>query len=506
MEEQGEDLPTVAAIKRVKLSVNPQVSKLIQQFDEDIADDPDLEEAEGDYGQFEDDVDDVEVESKNNVLAEDSVERKPVTEKTKKPLPRLISIKDLPEKESYVKERPRRVPRKRPAGGQYGPLLSGRARTEAGTRDQLKRCRVDVDRLGLDLIAEEPVSVSGRDLLNIAKSGCQQNFFDKLKVSFDRADTFTDFDIVFMDGKVRVHKVVLAAGSSFLLDLLSDLTVDCLVFPDVSLTEGKIAVEALYSGDVKISPKSLGSLSSVERCLRRFQDVGLLENYSIQISPLLPLSRFNPTKVLDVRPQSPPSSPPEPQSSKPIEEQPAERSRHEDDTTEDDPIEAADTVPLISPEATQNAASPEGEVTEESDLEAGSKKRSSPEKSENLRKDCNKPKFSEVSLTAVEEAEEMPGREMVTWLMETGFLCSVPPRCKGCGEQTRLLDSSDVDSLAWRCPAKEMCLPGSTKTSLLREHSIFQYSKDKLLVIMKIVLHWRDNTSLSQCHLVSALS
>ena len=44
VDESGEDLPTVAAIKRVKLSVNPQVSNMIRQFDDDIADDPDEED------------------------------------------------------------------------------------------------------------------------------------------------------------------------------------------------------------------------------------------------------------------------------------------------------------------------------------------------------------------------------------------------------------------------------------------------------------------------------
>ena len=123
-------------------------------------------------------------------------------------------------------------------------------------------------------------------------------------------------------------------------------------------------------------------------------------------------------------------------------------------------------------------------------------------KLDNARKDCNKPRW--VSLEAVEEKDkEAAPRDVVSWLMDAGFLCSVPPLCKGCGEQTLLHESSDVDSLAWKCPSKELCLPGSSKSSLLREHSIFQYSKDKLLAIMRIILHWRDNTSLSQCHLVS---
>ena len=122
-----------------------------------------------------------------------------------------------------------------------------------------------------------------------------------------------------------------------------------------------------------------------------------------------------------------------------------------------------------------------------------------------MRKDCNKPKFGEVSLEAVEEREKVLPRAVISWLMEAGFLCSVSPLCKGCGEPTELQESADVDSLAWKCPSREKCLPGPNKTSLLREHSIFQYSKDKLLFIMRIILHWRDNTSLSQCHLVTTI-
>merc|ERR1719189_2219638 len=79
VDESGEDLPTVAAIKRVKLSVNPQVSNMIRQFDDDIADDPD-EEEEDFAEEFEDDDDDddneeadmeidTEIEMKNDLLS-----------------------------------------------------------------------------------------------------------------------------------------------------------------------------------------------------------------------------------------------------------------------------------------------------------------------------------------------------------------------------------------------------------------------------------------------------
>ena len=510
MEEQGEDLPTVAAIKRVKLSVNPQVSKLIQQFDEDIADDPDPEdddEAEEDFD-LEDDV-----EMKTSCLQqEESLDTPELKEKPRKPIPRLISLKDLADydksgQEDRDAQSQRRSPvstvspgsRKRSAGS-YGPVVSGRAHTAPGTIDKLKRCRVNVDRLGLDLIAGEPVSVSGSDLLNIAKSQCQQNLLEKLKASFDEGDAFTDFEIVFSDGKMRVHKLVLAATSLYLRDLLADPTVDCLVFPDLSLSEGGMAVEALYTGDVKISHRSVSSLSSVERCLRRFQDVGLLENYSIQISPLLPLSRFNPTKSSqDLRPLSPQSPPPgklPPHHSKPKLREPSQNDKGEDDEKSESGDNAEPTESDVKAEDNKDPTEPSVSVV---------KKKDCPVREEKVRKDCNKPNFCEVSLEAVDEREKVLPRAVISWLMEAGFLCSVSPRCKGCGEPTELQDSADVDSLAWKCPSKQKCPPGPNKTSLLREHSIFQYSKDKLLFIMRIILHWRDNTSLSQCHLVTTI-
>ena len=154
-------------------------------------------------------------------------------------------------------------------------------------------------------------------------------------------------------------------------------------------------------------------------------------------------------------------------------------------------------------EPTESEVKPEEDKSLAEPSVAGGKKKTSGVREEKVRKDCNKPKFCEVSLEAVEEREKLLPRAVVSWLMEAGFLCSVSPRCKGCGEPTELQESSDVDSLAWKCPSREKCLPGPNKTSLLREHSIFQYSKDKLLFILRIILHWRDNTSLSQCHLVT---
>ena len=65
--------------------------------------------------------------------------------------------------------RDRGVKRKVLREGPYGPLLSGRAHTQPGTVGMLKRCRVDVDKMGLDQIADEPVSVSRSDLLEIAR-------------------------------------------------------------------------------------------------------------------------------------------------------------------------------------------------------------------------------------------------------------------------------------------------------------------------------------------------
>ena len=74
----------------------------------------------------------------------------------------------------------------------------------------------------------------------------------------------------------------------------------------------------------------------------------------------------------------------------------------------------------------------------------------------------------------------------------------------GCDKVTQLQPSPDIDGLAWKCPrSKDKC---TVSPSLLREHSIFQFSKDKLLWILKIILCWRENTSLSQCHQVTIFS
>ena len=61
--------------------------------------------------------------------------------------------------------------------------------------------------------------------------------------------------------------------------------------------------------------------------------------------------------------------------------------------------------------------------------------------------------------------------------------------------------AGEADGLAWKCPlSRDKCVPGPVTPSLLREHSIFQFSKHKLLWILKIIICWRENTSLSQCH------
>ena len=511
----------MAAIKRVKLSVNPQVSEMIQQFDDDIADDQEFEDGDDEH---ELEIDNDETENEIEETKHDIPKLESLSEpKKKRPPPPLIALKDLNEEDKKDESSKKDLKRKS-NDGPYGPLLSGRANTRPGTMGLLKRCRVDVDRMGLDHIAEEPVSVSGRDLLEIARNKCDKGLFEKMKLSLDRSDSFCDAVMEFSDGQLRVHKLVLAAASPLLHEMLAEGETDTLIFPDISLVEGKMAVEALYTGNVKINRRSLVSLSSVERCVRTFQQIGLLENYSIQISSLLPLENFNSTRTHTVRPASPPSPPahammtsppvsPSPQVSRV--NSPADNNamnkdnenNHEDDEEKrinvNDELGTGTTATEVTKDTLNdmenNVSAPEAT------LKAQSPKRKSlsPNKQETVRKDCNKPKFSEVSLDEIKDMGSSSPGELISWLQDTGFLCSAPPRCRGCGKLTHLQESPDIDGLAWKCPSREKCVPGSVSPSLLREHSIFQFSKDKLLWILKIIICWRENTSLSQCHEVT---
>ena len=573
VDESGEDLPTVAAIKRVKLSVNPQVSNMIRQFDDDIADDPDEEDEEfaEEFGDDDDNDEpemdiDSEIEMKNDLLSTlqaSTASAEVEVKKKKRPPPPLIAIKDL-EPDLGVGNRrvvERGVKRKIGGEGAYGPLVSGRAHTLPGTLALLKRCRVEVDRMGLDHIAAEPVSLSGRDLLEIARSRCDTNLFENMRSSFHTGDAFSDVDIVFSDGKLRAHRVVLAAASpqlrAMMLDRAGDTEpVDCLVFPDTTLAEGRLAVAALYTGNVKIVRSSQLSLSSVERCVRTFQEVGLLDNYSIQISPLLPLENFTPTKRHVARAASPctppplhplarsPSPPPghtppeerghpsgsntkgQPEAVTPAQHNAEESVETQNMVTQKSPSPVKHESELVSPNSLLNpdkletsnrygvkALSPK---KQESKSISPNKQRSlsptkqeskspSPNKHEGGRKDCNKPKFSDISFEDIAAKEAASPEQVISWLQDLGFLCAAPPRCRGCGKATLLQEAAgEADGLAWKCPlSRDKCVPGPVTPSLLREHSIFQFSKHKLLWILKIIICWRENTSLSQCHEVN---
>ena len=485
------------------MSSNPQVNEMIQQFDDDIAEDDD---------QHENDDHEMEADIKPDItkmITPDKV----VEVKKKRPPPPLIAIKDISSTTTEDTPRSRGLsPRKRKMSGDgrgYGPLLSGRAHTQPGTVKMLRRCRVSVDKISLDHIADEPVSVSGADLMNIARSKCDSHLFEKMKISYDRDDTHCDVDLVFSDGSIRVHKLVLAASSDFLHEIfLNNSEADCVVFPDISLAVGKLAVDALYSGNVKINRRSISSLGCVEKCLRSFQEVGLLTHYSIQLSSMLPLENFNPTRSVPLRPPSPstPSPPPPAMTEQLSNVLPPSLCDQADQTDvvksdnlkivdgENNIDKIEDLKDVEEPKSPRKKSSPSKQ-----EFKKDCSKTSSPGKQE-TRKDCNKPKFSEVTQEVLKEKEAESLRGIVDWLQETGFLCSAPPKCRGCGKLTQLQDSSDQDGVAWKCPSREKCVPGPVSPSLLREHSIFQFSKEKLLWILRIIMCWRENTSLSQCH------
>ena len=76
--------------------------------------------------------------------------------------------------------------------------------------------------------------------MEIARSRCDTNLFDKMKMGFNTDDAFCDLDIVFSDGKMKVHKIVLAAASSYLHQMLMESDADSLFFPDTSLAVGQV--------------------------------------------------------------------------------------------------------------------------------------------------------------------------------------------------------------------------------------------------------------------------
>ena len=204
---------------------------------------------------------------------------------------------------------------------------------------------------------------------------------------------------------------------------------------------GQMAVEALYTGNVKINRKSVMSLSCVERCVRAFQQVGLLDNYSIQISSLLPLENFNPTKSRQTRPQSPPSSPsssltpPPPLASSSNNQptfslSPASQSMPPEEDSIDDAQFVNGEEEINAPDLENNIVEEPATIVDLPKVEPP-KKKSSPSKTDHIRKDCNRPRFSELSHELLKSKEaESPG-DHVIWLQDIGFLCSSPPRCKG---------------------------------------------------------------------------
>ena len=145
----------------------------------------------------------------------------------------------------------------------------------------------------------------------MARARCHEALRESLASSWavKQPDPTADLKVVFADGEVLAHRVLLAAHSEFLRDLLAEPGRDCLVFPELGLAEGRLALQALYCGTAPITRQSALSLGSVERCLRAFQAVGLLQEYSVQIAPPLPLSTFRSTRPAPHRaPRSPLSS------------------------------------------------------------------------------------------------------------------------------------------------------------------------------------------------------
>ena len=478
---------------------------MIQQFDDDIADEPD------DL----DDPDDLDLEemSGDDFDVEDELEPEPIeitppkkdNGTSRRPPPPLISISDISsysgqtaqqsdqekmevEEEGIVgKHRlqfhSNKKERKRPIPGSYPPALSVRSSfVRADSKQAMKRCRVDMAWMGLDQIEG---SIHQEDVLAIARSECEMRMFKKLNTSFQEPGVFSDIDLVFSDGKVAAHRLILAASSPLLHELLTDPSVDCLLFPDLSVVQGRTAVEALYSGSVVIDKRTGGSLAEVERCVRAFQEVGLLEQYTVQLLPALPAARPG-----EQGRQRRWLSGGEGDANEVEESLLSEKSKKEKNKAGKEVHEKE----LANCETVQYSLRSPKKGKDNSACDVSPKSR---EKPKNLREDCKKPRFAELTEGKVRERSGRGPREVVEWLMETGFLSSVPPSCRSCGGEARLEECSEEggDGLIWTC-----CAP-LPKTSL-RENSIFQYSKESLTWIVRIILCWRENTSLTMCHQV----
>ena len=96
--------------------------------------------------------------------------------------------------------------------------------------------------------------------------------------------------------------------------------------------------------------------------------------------------------------------------------------------------------------------------------------------------------------------------EFVRWLMRLGFLAKESPECVKCGTSrcVALSNTADVedkthalDGVAWTCG-------GCNGATSVRANSVFARGNvdsvsDSLSWIMRLVLCWSDNTSLTDC-------
>ena len=596
-EETGEDLPTVAAIKRVKLTLNPQVSRyfvrrsvhpnvflkvsaMIQQFDDDIADDPDeLDDMSGDEFDIEDELEpetveitppkkisgggenkrrpppplisiadiasfseeeeDMQIEEEKHLVEDSSPlveDSSPLVEDSSPLVEDISPLEEAPAIASSPRLQFQRIPapvRKRKIPGCFPPALVARAAyIQPEDRRAVKRCRVDVGWLALDHVEGR---LHRQDVLKIARAECSRRLFQTLRSSVGPAPpcNFTDITLAFSDGRLRAHRLVLAASSSLLSDLLADPTVDCLVFPDVNVAQARTAVEALYTGSAEIDRRAGGSLSEVERCVRAFQEVGLLQQYTVQLVPRLPLGRTAPSSRPRRRwlseeeqeqeqeekqdqeknqnqkqdqDQEKQQEKGQDQEKKEEQKQEQGQARHNWSVKEQEPEkkkgprqekekeqeqeqeqeqELEQEAKVQCSKSKGNSSSPtrkskvrnreagkkanleEEEVAtkvhyglrspkksprpsdyhpsrslRDSSPEAGSP--ASPSKSpgrdrpKKSRDDCKKPRFPELTEAAVKLRSSLGPREVVDWLMASGFLSSQPPACRNCGAEAKL--------------------------------------------------------------------
>ena len=167
---------------------------MIQQFDDDIADEPDdlddpdeldMEEMSGDDFDIEDELEPEPIEI-TPPKRENGTKRRPP--------PPLISISDLTYSDESAQSEEGKLEteegvggkhrlqfhctakeRKRPIPGSYPPALSIRSTlVRADSKQAIKRCRVDMAWMGLDQIEG---SIHQEDVLAIAQSECEMRMF-----------------------------------------------------------------------------------------------------------------------------------------------------------------------------------------------------------------------------------------------------------------------------------------------------------------------------------------